>query len=80
MHHLIFGLYKEAKVSVLQANAQLAQKGECWNQRSIRGPGSILAGGNILPLMPILAILPISSSLYIHAYLDEIHRLEVITT
>ena len=71
MHHLIFGLYKEAKVSVLQANAQLTQKGECWNQRSIRGPGSVLAGGNILllkPLMPILAILPISSSLYIHAY------------
>ena len=36
-------LHKEPKVSVLQANAQLAQKGDCWtwNQRLIRGPGSI---------------------------------------
>ena len=43
-------LYKEPKVSVLQENAQLAQKGECWtwNQKSIRGQGSILTGGNIL--------------------------------
>ena len=41
MHHLFLDfddlvginrawLYKEPKVSVLQANAQLAQKGECW--------------------------------------------------
>ena len=37
------------KVSVLQANAQLTQKGECWtwNQRLIRGLGLILTGGNI---------------------------------
>ena len=45
-------LYKEPKVSVLQAKAKLVQKGECWtwNQRFIRGPGSILTGGNILLL------------------------------
>ena len=32
------------------ASATLAQKGECWtwNQRLIKGPGSILTGGNIL--------------------------------
>ena len=64
MHHVIFGirwfsgnkfstwLCKEPKVSVLQANAQLVQKGECWtlNQRFMRGLGSILTGGNILSL------------------------------
>ena len=68
-------LHKEPKVSVLQASAHLTQKGECWtwNQRLIIGPGSILTGGNILlleffhivkPLMPILVLLPISSSLW----------------
>ena len=53
------------------ANVKLVQKGECWtwNQRFIRGLGSLLTGGNILsldffcfhivkPLMPILALLP----------------------
>ena len=38
---------------VLQANAQLAQKGECWtwmNQRFMRRPGSILTHSNILSL------------------------------
>ena len=42
-------LYKEAKVPVLQANAHLAQKGECWtwNQKFIRGLYSILTGFNI---------------------------------
>ena len=36
-------LFQEPKISVLQANAKLAQKGECWtwNQRS---KGSILNG------------------------------------
>ena len=61
-------LYKEPEVSVLQANAQLSQKGECWtwNQRFMRGPGFIPTGINILslefflinPLVPILALLP----------------------
>ena len=39
----------EPKVSVLQANAQLAQKVECWawNHRLVRGLGYILTGGNI---------------------------------
>ena len=39
----------EPKVSVLQANTQCAQIGEywTWNQRLIRGLGSILTGGNI---------------------------------
>ena len=68
MHHLIFGLLG---FLVLQANAQLAQKGErwIWNQRFMRHRGSILSGGNILsldffcfhivnPLMRILALLP----------------------
>ena len=34
------------------ANDKLVQKGECWtwNQRLIRGPGSILTGSNILLL------------------------------
>ena len=34
---------------VLKANAKLAQKGECWtwNQRLIRGLGSIPTRGNI---------------------------------
>ena len=42
-------LYKEPTVPVLQANAKLVQKEECWtwNQRS---RGSILTGGNILLL------------------------------
>ena len=42
----------EPKVSVLQVNAQLTQKGESWtwNQKFMRGPGSILTGGNILSL------------------------------
>ena len=42
-------LHKEPKISVLQANAKLVQKGECWtwNQRLIRGPGSIPTGCNI---------------------------------
>ena len=42
-------LYKEPKVSVLQTNAKLVEKGECWtwNQRST---GSILTGSNILLL------------------------------
>ena len=45
-------LYKEPKASILQANAQLAQKGECWtwNQRFIRGQGSMPTGDNILSL------------------------------
>ena len=44
--------HKEPKVSVSQANAQLAQKGECWtrNQRFMRGLGFMPTGGNILPL------------------------------
>ena len=44
--------HKEPKVSVLQANAQSAQKGECWtrNQRFMRGLGFMPTGGNILPL------------------------------
>ena len=63
MHHLISGLgyfvginrawlYKEPKVSVLQANDKLVKKGECltWNQRLIRGLVSIPTGGNILLL------------------------------
>ena len=54
MNHLIFGfgdlvrikrawLHKESKVSVVQANAKLAQKEKCWtwNQRS---RGSIPTG------------------------------------
>ena len=43
---------KKPKVSVLEASAQLAQKGEswAWNQRLVRGPGSILTGSNILLL------------------------------
>ena len=43
----------EQKFKDLQvAHARLAQKGECWtwNQRLIRGPGSILTGGIILLL------------------------------
>ena len=62
-------LYKQPKVSVLQANAKLVQKGECWNQRS---RGLILTGEYyfvigifcvhiIKPLMPILVLLPILS-------------------
>ena len=35
--------YKEPKVSVLQANTKLAQKGECWT-------GSVLIRDNILLL------------------------------
>ena len=60
MHHLILDLvginrawlYKEPLVSVLQANAQLVQQGGCWtwNQKFMRGPGSILTVGNILLL------------------------------
>ena len=54
------------------ANDKLVQKGECWiwNQRLIRGPGSILTGVTscywnfcfhvVRPLMTILALLPIS--------------------
>ena len=40
------------KVFVLQANAELVQKGECWtwNQRFMRGLGSIPSRGNILSL------------------------------
>ena len=40
--------YKDPKVSLLQTNALLAQKGYCftWNQRLIRGPGSIPTEGN----------------------------------
>ena len=66
----------EPKVSVLQANAQLTQKGECWtwNQRLIRGLGLIPTRSNIFlldffcfhvvkPLIPILALLPILFSL-----------------
>ena len=58
------------------AHASLAQKGgECWtwNQRLIRGLGSILTGGNILLLeflfsrshvvKPLMSLLAISSSL-----------------
>ena len=66
-------LYKEYK-----ANAKLVQRGECWtwNQRLIRGPGSILTGGNITgffcfhvvkPLMLILVLLPI---LYVREKVD----------
>ena len=46
------GLYKEPKVSVLQVNAQLAQKGESWTwgKRLIRGPGSVITGSNMLLL------------------------------
>ena len=40
---------KEPKVCVLQANAKLAQKGECWTWNQ-RFSGSILNGGNILLL------------------------------
>ena len=38
--------YKEPKVSGLQANVKLVQKGKCWtwNQRLIRGLSSILTG------------------------------------
>ena len=63
IHHLIFGLlglvglnrawlYKDPKVSVLQANVQVAKKGKCWtlNQGLIRVPSPILNGGNILLL------------------------------
>ena len=62
--------HKEPKVSVSQANTQLAQKGECWNrnQRFMTGRDFMPTGGNILPLdffvfvvkplMPILALLP----------------------
>ena len=42
-------IYKEPKVSVLQANAQLTQKGECWTW-NLRSEGSILSGSNILSL------------------------------
>ena len=43
-------LYEEPKVPVLQPNTQLAQKGSCWtwNQRFVRGLGSILTGCNFL--------------------------------
>ena len=43
------GIYKEPEVSVLQANVKLVQNGECWtwNQRLIRGLGSIRTGANI---------------------------------
>ena len=42
-------LYKQPKVSILQANAQLTQKGEwrTWDPRLIRSLGSILTWGNI---------------------------------
>ena len=36
MQHLILWLYKEPKVSVLQANAQLVQKGKCWTSLEAR--------------------------------------------
>ena len=39
---------KGPKISVLQANTKLVQKGEWW--RFIRGLGSILTGGTILLL------------------------------
>ena len=71
------------------ANAKLVQKGECWtwDQGVIRGNGSILTGGNILlldffcihvvkHLMPILALLPISSSLWSVVVFDDfLHQL-----
>ena len=43
---------KDPEVSALLANAQLAKKGEwwTWNQRFMRGPGSIPTGGHILSL------------------------------
>ena len=56
-------------------HANLAQKGEhwTWNERFMRGPSSIYTGVTfatdffcfrlVKPLMPILALLPISSSL-----------------
>ena len=40
-------LYKEPKVSVLQANAQLAQQDKCWTLIQ-RSRGSIPTGDNIL--------------------------------
>ena len=45
-------LFQEPQVSVLQANAKLVQKGECWTRSQIvmRGQGSIPIGGNILSL------------------------------
>ena len=68
-------LYKEPKVSVLQANGNLVQKGENWTWESevMIGLGSIPTGGNILSLnffhvvkllMPIMALLPILYSLW----------------
>ena len=60
-------IYKEPKVSVLQANDKLVQKVKCWTW-SQRSRGSILTGGNIFTrifcfhivklLMPILVLLP----------------------
>ena len=51
-------IYKDPKVSVLQTNTQLAQKGQCWtwNQRLTRGQGSIPNRGNSTTL--IYTILP----------------------
>ena len=62
--------YKEPKVSVLQANANLVQKGECWtwNQRLWEAKGSVPTGVTfllhffcfhvVILLLPILALLP----------------------
>ena len=40
------------KQEIKVADAKLAQKGECWtwNQRPIRGVGSVITGDNILLL------------------------------
>ena len=53
----------------LVVHAHLAQKGEywIWNRRFMRGPGFILTGFfcfHVVHLMPILALLPILSSLW----------------
>ena len=68
-------LYKEPKVSILQAYAKLVQKGECstWNQRLWEAWVPFPLWDNILSpdffprsksLIPILALLPILSSLW----------------
>ena len=69
-------LYKEPKVSVLQANVNLVQKGECWTWNQRLWEAQVLFPLRVTfftgffcfhvvkPLMPILALLPISSSLW----------------
>ena len=68
-------LYKELKVSVLQAYAKLVQKGECWNWNQRLWEALVLFPLRVTfchwiffdvvkSLMPILALLPILSSLW----------------